>query len=597
MKSSEISIVVSNLPHKPGVYKFYNKEDKIIYIGKAKDLKKRVSSYFIKNAQSYKLKLLVNKIASIQYIVVGFESEALLLENSLIKEYQPYYNVQLKDDKSYPYIVLRNEPFPRVYPTRNKIMDGSYYYGPFTSARMVRSLTNLLRQMYKLRNCKLNLTENNIQAKKFKVCLEYHIGNCLGPCVGHESRESYEMFIGEINDILKGDVQKLLHELESRMKDFSSRLMFESAQEIKERIDLIKGYYNKSVVVNPKIKNIDVFTIAEFDNKLYCNYLKIIDGAILNSHNIEVVSKADETKEEILSALIFEIRVSFNSKTKDILVNTMPEIVEDGLNYTVPKAGDKLKLIDLSLQNARFYQLERRKLATDYKQSNKVTAVEKLKQDLNLSELPVHIECFDNSNMQGSNPVAACVVFKDGKPAKKDYRHFHVKTVEGPNDFASMEEIVYRRYKRMLEEEVPLPQLIIIDGGKGQLSSAYKSLEKLQISNKVKIIGIAKKLEEIFRPGDPVPLYIDKNSHSLKLIQNLRNEAHRFGITFHRQVRSKKMTVSYLEGITGIGQKTAETLLTRFKSVKQLKLASMSEVENLVGKQKAAILFEHLNNI
>ena len=554
--SNDIIELIKNIPGKVGIYQYYDKNENLLYVGKAKNLKKRVSSYFTKKQENGKTRVLVSKIQNIKYVVVATEMDALLLENNLIKKYQPKYNVMLKDGKTYPWICVKNEPFPRVFQTRTIVKDGSVYVGPYTSVRLVKILLEFFHQLYPLRNCTYNLSEKNINAKKFKVCLEYHMGNCLGPCVGEQKPADYQIGIEHIKQIIKGDIKSVIKHLKEAMLDFSDKMEFEKAQSVKEKIDLLNNYQAKSTIVNPKINNVDVFTIISDADSAFVNYLKIISGAIVQAHTIELKKKLEESEEKLLQLAIVELRQRFNSTSKNIFCSHSLDNVWEDLSIAIPKIGDKKKLIDLSLRNAKYMQLDKqkRKITTRARQDNK-RILEQLQKDLRLLERPRHIECFDNSNMQGVNPVAACVVFKNAKPSKKDYRHFNIKTDEGPDDFASMEEVVYRRYKRLLVEEKDLPQLIVIDGGKGQLSSAVKSLGKLNLIGKLSIIGIAKRLEEIYFPGDSVPLYLDKRSESLKLIQQLRDEAHRFGITHHRKQRSKGSLGTSLDNIRGIRRK------------------------------------------
>jgi excinuclease ABC subunit C len=586
--------IVKTLPGKPGVYQFFDSNGKILYVGKAKNLKKRVASYFMKD-QVGKTALLVKKIADIKVLLVETELDALLLENNLIKKHQPIFNIQLKDDKTYPWICIKNERFPRVFPTRNVIKDGSLYFGPYASVKMMHTLLDLIKQLYKLRTCNYALSEDNIQKGKFRVCLEYHIGNCKGPCEGLQREEEYNVTIAQITEIVKGNINSVIKILKERMQDFAANFDFENAQVIKDKIELLDRYQAKSSVVNPTISNVDVFSISSDEaGDSYVNFLKIMNGAIIQGHTVELKKKLEETPEEMLEFAITELRQRFNSTSREIIVPVKPAIEIPGITFTVPQRGDKLKLLELSERNAKYYQMERQRqesLVDPERHTNRL--LEQMKKDLRLTELPRHIECFDNSNIQGAYPVAACVVFKDGKPSKKDYRHFNIKTVEGPNDFASMEEVVFRRYKRLLEEEEPLPQLIVIDGGKGQLSSALKSLDLLGLKGKISIIGIAKKLEEIYYPGDPVPMYLDKRSETLKVIQHLRNEAHRFGITHHRSKRGKGTIKTELTEIAGISTKTADKLLTHFKSVKKIKESSVEELAEVIGKAKASVVFNH----
>jgi len=569
------------------VYQYYDKEDKILYVGKAKNLKKRVASYFNKIHDTAKTNVLVKKIVTIKHIVVPTETDALLLENNLIKTLQPRYNVLLRDDKTYPWICIKKEAFPRIFPTRRMVKDGSEYFGPYTCFKTVNTILDLIKELYPLRTCTYDLSQKNIDNNKFKVCLEYHIGNCKGPCEAHETTENYQKQVEAIREILKGNFKASQRDFKKLMNDFASKMQFEEAQKIKEKIAILENYQSRSTIINPKITNIDVFSIVSDESAAYVNFLQISHGAIIRSHTLDIKKKLDETDEELLELAIIELRERFQLLSKEIIV-PFPLNLGEHLKITVPQLGDKKQILDLSLRNAKFYrmdQLKQLQIVDPERHSNRIMA--QMQKDLRLSEEPRHIECFDNSNIQGTNPVSACVVFKEGKPSKKDYRHFNIKTVVGPDDFASMEEVVYRRYKRMLEENQPLPQLIIIDGGKGQLSSALKSIDQLGLRGKIAIIGIAKRLEELFYPGDSVPLYLDKKSETLKVIQHLRNEAHRFGITFHRDQRSKSALNSSVETIPGIGEKTMLTLIRHFKSVKRLKLASEKEISEVVGVSKA----------
>ncbi|MGQ7870214.1 excinuclease ABC subunit UvrC [Sunxiuqinia sp. sy24] len=585
---------VSVLPDQPGIYQYFDNTGKIIYVGKAKNLRKRVSSYFSKNHENRKTALLVRSIADIKHLVVETEQDALLLENNLIKKYQPRYNIRLKDDKTYPWIVIKNERFPRVFQTRNVVRDGSQYFGPYTSSMTVRTLLELFRKLYKLRTCKYNLSPENIACGKLKVCLEYHIGNCLGPCEGYQIEEEYNKYIAEIRNILKGNTSIVINYLRELMHHYSEKFQFEEANQIKEKLLILEKFQNRSTVVSSTITDVDVFTIDVVEKAAFVNYLKVISGAIVQTYTTEITKALDETKEELLQYAIVDIRQKIFSNAKELIVPFQPEFELENVKFKIPERGDKKKLLDLSLRNAKYFRLEKEKQQILAKpKDNSQRILETLKKDLQLKDLPTHIECFDNSNLQGTNPVAACVVFKNGKPAKKDYRHFHVKTVEGPNDFASMEEIVYRRYKRLMDEEKSLPQLIIIDGGKGQLGMALNALGDLKLRGKIAIIGIAKKLEEIFFPGDPVPIYLDKSSESLKLIQFARDEAHRFGITFHRKLRSKNFIQSELDKIPGVGKKTVQALLTRFKSVENLKNQPYHAVAGEIGDSKAVKIFDY----
>lgn len=585
--------ILSLIPDNPGVYQFIDSAGVVIYVGKAKNLKKRVTSYFSKN-QSGKTIALLRKTSDIRHIVVDYESDALLLENNLIKKHQPRYNILLKDDKTFPWICIKNEPFPRVFSTRNPVRDGSVYFGPYTSGLMVKTLVSFIRHLYKLRTCSLNLTRSNIEAGKFKVCLEYHLGNCKAPCVGKQQEADYQENMDQIRDILKGNISTVIDHLKKTMNKYSEELRFEEAQSVKEKIDILSGFRSKSTVVSNTIRNVDVFAITQESDNAYVNYLKVIEGAVIQALTVELKIRADEEKESILGFAITEIRQRLSSDSPEIIVPFEPDILLGKVKYTVPKAGEKLKLLELAERNAIYYKLEQKKKRMEHSpQVRTGKNLEKLKNDLHMPYLPVHIECFDNSNIMGTNPVAACVVFRNAKPSKTDYRHFNIKTVTGPDDFSSMEEIVYRRYRRMMEENQKLPQLVIIDGGKGQLSSAMKSIDKLGLREKITVIGIAKKLEEIYFPGDSVPIYLDKNSISLKIIQHLRNEAHRFGINFHRDKRSSEMIKSDLDQIKGIGPKTKEILLKHFESVDKIKNASPEELENLVGSAKSSILTEY----
>lgn len=591
----ELALQIQTLPDQPGVYQYFDKEGKILYVGKAKNLKKRVSSYFNKIHDNAKTNVLVKKIVKIKHIVVPTETDALLLENNLIKQLQPRYNVLLKDDKSYPWICIKKEPFPRVFVTRRMVKDGSEYYGPYTSIKTVNTLMELIKELYAIRTCSYDLSLQNIRSEKFKVCLEYHIGNCGGPCEAYETSIQYDKKITEIRDILKGNFKESLKGFKAYMLELATAMRFEEAQQIKEKIELLENYQAKSTIVNPKIGNVDVFSIISDETNAYVNFLQVSYGAIIRSHNLELKKKLEETDEELLALAIIEIRSRFELLTKEILVPFDLDLGEQ-MKVTVPKMGDKKALLDLSERNAKFYRMDQLKQIKIVDPDRHVKRImQQMMKDLRLPKEPRHIECFDNSNIQGTNPVAACVVFKDGKPSKKDYRHFNVKTVEGPNDFASMEEIVFRRYKRLLEEKEVLPDLIVIDGGKGQLGVALKSLENLGLRGKIPIISLAERLEEIFYPGDSYPLYLDKRSETMKVIIHLRDEAHRFGLTFHRNQRSKNAITSRLDEVPGIGEKTKTKLMNHFKSVKRIKEASMEEIESVIGKAKTRVLLEHLN--
>lgn len=587
MTNPNVALQIQTLPDGPGVYQYYDKEGKILYVGKAKNLKKRVSSYFNKIHDTAKTNVLVKKIVTIKHIVVPTETDALLLENNLIKTLMPRYNVLLKDDKSYPWICIKKEPFSRIFSTRRMIKDGSEYFGPYTNFKTVHTILDLIKELYPLRTCNYDLSRNNIASGKFKVCLEFHIGNCKGPCEGYESLEDYQKQVHAIREILKGNFKESMKDFKRVMTNYAQEMKYEEAQKIKEKIEILENYQSRSTIINPKITNIDVFSIVSDESAAFINFLQISHGSIIRSHTMEIKKKLEETDEELLELAVIELRERFQLLSKEVIV---PFDLDLGpaIKITVPQLGDKKQILDLSIRNAKFYRIEQLKqlqIVDPDRHTNRIMA--QMKSDLRLPVEPRHIECFDNSNIQGTNPVAACVVFKDGKPSKKDYRHFNVKTVVGPDDFASMEEIVYRRYKRLLDENEPLPNLIIIDGGKGQLSSALKSIDALGLRGKIAIIGIAKRLEELFYPGDSIPLYLDKKSETLKVIQQLRNEAHRFGITFHRDKRSKAALNSSIETIPGIGEKTMLTLIKHFKSVKRLKLATEKEISEVVGVSKA----------
>lgn len=592
---SPLELQIQTLPNEPGVYQYFDKDDVIIYIGKAKNLKKRVASYFNKNHENGKTSVLVKKIVYIKHIVVNTETDALLLENNLIKKYKPRYNVLLKDDKSYPWICLKKERFPRIFMTRRVIKDGSEYFGPYTSVRTVRALLDLIKELYPLRTCTYDLSAQNINEGKYKVCLEFHLKNCRGACEALESEADYNNSIKEIRNILKGNFKQSLEKFQIMMGLFAKKMEFEEAQKIKEKLSLLSNYQSKSTIVNPSINNVDVFSIISDETHGYANFLKISNGSIIQSHTTEIKKKLDESEPELLALFIVEIRQRFNSQAPEIYV-PFPLNLGEHIQVTIPKLGDKKRILELSERNAKYYrqeQFKQIKIVDPDRHVKRIMA--QMKKDLRLSEEPRHIECFDNSNIQGTNPVAACVVFKDGKPSKKEYRHYNIKTVKGPDDFASMEEVVYRRYKRLLAEDEPLPQLIIVDGGKGQLSSALKSLEILGLRGKIAIIGIAKRLEEIYYPDDPIPLYLDKKSETLKITQFLRNEAHRFGITFHRNKRSKSAIQSELELIPTIGKQTIITLLREFKSAKRVKEASLDQLEEAIGTSRATKVYRYFN--
>lgn len=597
MEQSPITIQIKTLPTGPGVYQYFDKNDTVIYVGKAKNLKRRVTSYFTKVHDSAKTRILVKKIYRMEHIVVPTEVDALLLENNLIKKYRPRYNILLKDDKTYPWICIKKEPFPRVFSTRKVIRDGSEYFGPYPNVKTVYTLLELIRGIYPIRTCNFDLSEEKIQKQSYKVCLEYHIGNCMAPCEAKVSEEDYDQNIAGIRDIIKGNFRRSLEQFKSQMEHYANAMEFERAQEIKEKLESLENYQAKSTVVNSKITNVDVFTIISDESYGYVNFFQVAFGSITRSHTVEIKKKLEETEAEMLPLAIVEIRQRFNSQSKEIY---LPFEIDLGpkIKVTVPKLGDKKKLVDLSQRNAKFFRLERFKQMKIVDPERHVKRLmNQMKTDLRLHEEPTHIECFDNSNIQGTNPTAACVVFRNAKPFKKDYRHFKIKTVEGPDDFASMEEVVHRRYKRLSDEGQSFPQLIVIDGGKGQLSSAVKSLDRLGLRGKIAIIGIAKRLEEIYYPGDSIPIYLDKKSETLKVIQQLRNEAHRFGLTLHRNLRSKAALKSPLDGVDGIGPKTKEILLKEFKSLKRIKVASEIEIIQLLGKVKGVKIYQKLQSL
>lgn len=591
--------LVKNLPTKPGVYQFFNHSGDIIYVGKAKDLRKRVSSYLSgSEVKSYKQEALVKKISDIRYIIVDNESDALLLENNLIKEYQPKYNILLKDDKTFPWISIKSESFARVMVTRNYIMDGTEYFGPYTSGIMMKTLLELIRQLYKIRTCNLTLSNENILKKKFKRCLEFHMGNCKAPCEGLQDEAEHNQNIAQIREILKGNLQHVMKHLHKLMSDYSRSLRFEEAEIIRRKLEILERFKGKSTIVNPKISQIDVFSIIDGEEAAYVNFLKVVNGAIIQAHNVEVVKRLDEPAPEILAKVIFNLRNRFNSDSKEIVVPCKPDMVLDQVRFCIPLKGDKKNLLDLSLRNAASFRFDRQNKNLEDKRADQESKVLlQLKDDLRLKSLPVFIECFDNSNIQGSNPVASCVVFKNGRPFKSAYRHFNIKTVTGADDFASMEEIVYRRYKRLIEEQDRLPDLVIIDGGKGQLNAAVNSMKKLEIYGSISIVGIAKRLEEIYVPEDPIPLYLNKNSISLRLIQRIRDEAHRFGLAFHKKKRSDSQLQSFFDKIPGIGSKTKEKILSKESDVQKLQGMSIEELEMLTDKRTARILNDYFTKI
>ena len=594
MPVEKIANILKTLPNKPGVYQHLDKNGKILYIGKAKDLKKRVSSYFTKGHDSARIRVMVSKIVDIKTIITETEFDALLLENNLIKEYQPRYNINLKDDKTYPWICIKKEPFPRIFPTRNPIKDGSEYYGPYASVKVMKTVLGLIRQLYTLRTCKLNLSPENIASGKYRVCLEYHIGNCKGPCEGLQSEEDYLKDVDSARALIKGHLNSVKKMLEKQMQKAAAEMRFEEAQGLKEKFEIVDRYQAKSTVVNPNISNVDVFSIFSDAEYAYVNFLKIMDGAVLQSHTIELKKKLDESDAQLLELALPEIRQRFKSNASEVFLSHTIDLEIPGVNLHIPQRGDKKQLIELSLKNGRYFRLEKLKniQIVDPDRHTK-RLMKQMQQDLRLSEEPRHIECFDNSNIQGTNPVSACVVFKDGKPSKKDYRHFNIKTVEGPDDFASMYEAVFRRYRRLLDEDESLPQLIVIDGGKGQLGAALKALEDLDLRGKIAILGIAKRLEEIYFPGDKYPLYLDKRSETLKVVQRLRDEAHRFGISHHRNRRSKSTFKSELNDIKGVGDETVKLLLKQFKSVKKVKAANLEELVAVIGKNRAKLVHQH----
>jgi excinuclease ABC subunit C len=597
MAAFDYKTALNEIPHRPGVYQYWDADGLLIYIGKAKDLRNRVGSYFNSDSQlNGKTRVLVSKIRKITFTIVDTEIDAWLLENSLIKRHQPRYNIMLKDDKTYPWIIIKKEPFPRVYWTRNMVKDGSTYFGPYASVGMMHTILDLIKETYPLRTCNLPLTIPNIEADKFKVCLEYQIGNCKGPCQQYQSLEDYNKNIEEIKEILNGKIGNVIRDVKQIIKNAVAELNFEYAHQYQKKLVVLEKYQSKSTVVNSSITNVDVVSIASDERYAFVNYLKIINGSIIQTQTIEIKKRLDETDEELLTIAITEFRTKFNSTSKEIIVPFDLSITDPGLKFTVPKLGEKKSLLELSQKNVMFFKREKlnqyEKVNPDLRTERILTQMQK---DLRLTQLPSHIECFDNSNFQGKYPVSAIVVFKDAKPSKKDYRHFNVKTVEGPNDFATMEEAVYRRYKRVLEENQPMPQLIIIDGGKGQLSSAMTSLKKLGIENRVTVIGIAKRLEELYYPGDSFPLYLDKKSETLKVIQQLRDEAHRFGITFHRKKRDQGTLKTELESIAGFGKTTADKLLRHFKSVKKIREASEEELAGIINKTQMKTLIEYFN--
>jgi len=591
-----LELQLKTLPSEPGVYRYYDKNDQLLYVGKAKQLNKRVLSYFNKNLSGYRTRIMVSKIHRLETTVVNSEYDALLLENNLIKEHQPFYNVMLKDDKTYPWICIKNEDFPRIFLTRTKIKDGSEYFGPYAKVRPARILLDTIKNLYKIRTCNLNLDPEKIAEGKYKVCLEYHIKNCNGPCEDLESKEDYDEKVEAIRGIIKGDFRFAKKYLEDRMYRFAANLEFEKAQMLKQNIEALEDYQVKHTVVNPSIDDVDVFGMTSDETAAYVNYFKIRNGSIVQSFTTEIKKVLEETDEDILEEAIIEIRQKFLSESREILIPFHLGIEIPNVKLIVPKVGDKKRIVELSEKNAKEYRLEKLKqvqIIDPERHTNRIMA--EMQKLLHMPVEPRHIEGFDNSNIQGTNPVSACVVFKDGKPSKADYRIFHPKTVEGPNDFATMEEVIYRRYRRLLDEGEPLPQLILIDGGKGQLSSAVKSLKLLGLYGKITIIGIAKRLEEIYFPEDSIPLYIDKKAETLKILQRVRDESHRFGVKHHRTRRKNSTIKSELEEIQGVGPKSIELLLSKLKSVKRIKESDLATLEEILGKAKAKIVWEFFN--
>ena len=596
MFTAHLKSIIGSLPDTPGIYKYFDSDGALIYIGKAKKLKKRVSSYFTKTHDSRKTAVMVSKIADIQFTLVDTEIDALLLENSLIKTFQPRFNISLRDDKTYPWICIKRERFPRIFSTRQYVRDGSEYYGPYASGPMMYTILDTIKGLYPLRNCNLNLSESNIMEGKFKSCLEYQIGNCKAPCIGLQSEENYNETVKQIKSILKGNIGIVEQQLKQQMLEAASQLRFEEAALLKKKLDLLENYQSKSTIVSSIPNDVDVFSIVTDDKFAFVNFLKVSNGMIIQTQTFELKKKLEETNEELLEFAIGEVREQYKSLSREVIIPFSLDLEDDRITFTIPKTGDKKKLLDLSLKNALYYKKEK---LSQYEKLNPELKVDRvltqMKQDLRLTELPRHIECFDNSNIQGAYPVSAMVVFKDAKPSKKDYRHFNVQTVVGPNDFATMREVIHRRYKRVLEENQPLPNLIIVDGGKGQLSSAIESLQELGLYGKVPILGIAKRLEELYYPDDELPLYIDKKSETLKIIQQLRDEAHRFGITHHRNRRSKGSVQSELDDIKGIGAETKKMLLKELKSVKKIKESEISILQDIIGKSKGKLVWDYFH--
>lgn len=596
MTTEDFQKIADTVPRQPGVYKFIDEDNVILYVGKAKNLRSRVASYFGRRRdRAHKTRVMVKNADHLEFTIVETEADALLLENTLIKKYQPRYNVMLRDDKSYSYICIKKERFPRVFITRRVIKDGSTYYGPYTSKSRLKIILDLIKQLFPLRTCKYNLSQENIEQGKFKVCLEYHIKNCEGPCEGLESEENYNEKIDQVRNILRGNFGAVTSHFKAEMQRYAENLEFEKAQRLKEKLTAFEDYQHKSTVVSVTIRDVDVFSITSDEKEAYVNYIKVVNGAVIHTHTQELVKNLDDDERDLLEYAIPILRERFNSIAGEVILPFRVQLEEEDVKITVPKIGDKKKLLELSQKNGKYFLLQRQKQRATMKR--KQTSAERIlrtmQKDLHMDELPMHIECFDNSNIQGSHPVASCVVFKNAKPSKKDYRHFNIKTVEGPDDFASMEEVVHRRYRRLIKEDQPLPQLVIIDGGKGQLSAAMKAIRRLGIEDRMTVIGIAKKLEEIFFPGDPIPLYIDKKSESLKIIQQASNEAHRFAITFHRNQRSRNFTNSELTNIPGVGEKTAQRLLTHFGSVKKIKQARPTDLAEVVGNAAAKKIYAY----
>ncbi len=599
MTKEEFSKIVPSIPHQPGCYKYYDKQKELLYVGKAKDLRKRVSSYFNKNLDNYKTKKLVTLIYAIDFTVTNSEHDAFLLENSLIKHYQPRFNISLKDDKTYPYIVIKKEPFPRVFFTRKLIRDGSEYIGPFTGLMRVRELLELIKQNVPLRTCSLNLSQDNIKKGKFKVCLEYHLGNCNGPCQGFQDEENYKANLQQVRYILKGNINDVIRELKEEMNNYATQLLFEKAQIVKKKIESLQNYQSKSIVVNPKMENVDVASILSDEHHFYVNFMMISNGSIIHSNTLQIVKKIDEEETDVLSLALDNLMAKNQSIAAEVIVPLAIYVTDPDIKVTVPKAGDKKKLLDLSFKNANIFMQDMRKKETlllgQKSSEQNMLVLEELQEALQLQDIPVHIECFDNSNFQGAYPVAAMVCFRNGLPANKEYRHFHIKTVEGINDFASMSEVVYRRYKRLMDEAAPLPHLVIIDGGKGQLSAALESIERLGLTGRMTLVGLAKREESIFFAGDNEPLQLPFDSPAHLLVRRIRDEVHRFGITFHRQVRSKGTIKNELEDIPGIGDKTATELLQAFRSVKNIKTLAERELTKVIGASRARIVWDHFN--